>query len=179
MQEITFEPFPKMSRLSRNCVITEKLDGTNAQVIITDDGQVGAGSRTRLITPGKDTDNYGFAAWVQDNKEDLLNLGPGRHFGEWYGRGIQRNYDLDHRRFALFNVSRWNIHNIPKCCHVVPVLSNGIFTDALINGAMEILYHDGSWAVAGWEKPEGIVIYHTAANILCKKTFENDEAGKG
>jgi len=30
-----FREFPKMARLSRECVITEKLDGTNGQVCIT------------------------------------------------------------------------------------------------------------------------------------------------
>ena len=33
-----FSQFPKMARLSREIVITEKIDGTNAQVLITDDG---------------------------------------------------------------------------------------------------------------------------------------------
>jgi ATP-dependent RNA circularization protein (DNA/RNA ligase family) len=54
-----FEDFPKIARLSRECCITEKIDGTNAQVVITEDGQVLAGSRTRFITP--EDDNYGFA----------------------------------------------------------------------------------------------------------------------
>src|SRR5688572_10914142 len=31
-----FEPFPKVARLSRSCVITEKLDGTNATVHVLD-----------------------------------------------------------------------------------------------------------------------------------------------
>ena len=34
-----FQPFPKIPRLSREIVITEKIDGTNAQILITDDGQ--------------------------------------------------------------------------------------------------------------------------------------------
>lgn len=178
METITFEPFPKMARLSRNCIITEKLDGTNAQVIITDDGQIGAASRTRLITPGKNTDNAGFASWVEDNKEELLKLGPGRHFGEWYGKGIQRNYDLDHKRFALFNVGRWNKDNIPSCCETVPLIAHGILDNSLIDEAMNILRENGSSAVPGYMSPEGIVIYHTAIGLCFKKTFEHDEAGK-
>jgi hypothetical protein len=42
-----FAEFPKMARLSRECIITEKIDGTNAQICITDDGQMLVGSRTR------------------------------------------------------------------------------------------------------------------------------------
>jgi hypothetical protein len=104
-------------------IITEKVDGTNALVDITEaqgiylipgetlavvDGVsyiVRAGSRSRWLTPG--ADNYGFAAWVADNADELAKLGPGRHYGEWFGKGIQRNYGLEERRFALFNTSRW------------------------------------------------------------------------
>ena len=45
-----FEEFPKVPRLSRGCVITEKIDGTNAQVMVDEDGTVTAASRTRIIT---------------------------------------------------------------------------------------------------------------------------------
>jgi hypothetical protein len=69
-------------------VITEKIDGTNASILITDDGSdiAGVGSRTRWITP--EDDNHGFAKWVKANHEELLKLGPGHHFGEWWGNGI-------------------------------------------------------------------------------------------
>jgi hypothetical protein len=78
-------------------------------------------SRSRWITP--DDDNFGFAAWVEANRDELLTLGPGRHFGEWWGSGIQRGYGLPkgEKRFSLFNVSRWG-ESRPACCHVVPVL---------------------------------------------------------
>ena len=33
-----FIEFPKMARLTRECIITEKIDGTNAQIAITEDG---------------------------------------------------------------------------------------------------------------------------------------------
>jgi len=101
-----FVAFPKIARLSRECVISEKIDGTSAQILITDDGQIKAGSRSRWLTP--ENDNFGFAAWVADNKEELLTLGVGRHFGEWWGEGIQRNYGLKERRFSLFNTIRWH-----------------------------------------------------------------------
>ena len=54
-----FIPFPKIARLSRLAIVTEKIDGTNAQVTITEDGDIFAGSRSRWITP--EDDNYGFA----------------------------------------------------------------------------------------------------------------------
>jgi hypothetical protein len=33
----SFEEFQKIPRLRRDCVITEKIDGTNAQIYISDD----------------------------------------------------------------------------------------------------------------------------------------------
>ena len=87
-----FIEFPKMARLSRECIITEKIDGTNASICITEDGQVRTGSRTRWITP--QDDNFGFSAWAHANKEYLMQLGKGLHFGEWWGSGIQRGYGL-------------------------------------------------------------------------------------
>lgn len=101
-----FKPFPKIARLNRECVITEKIDGTNGCVIVTPEGEVHAQSRNRVL--GADTDPFGFALWVERNRDALRDLlGPGYHFGEWWGQGIQRGYGLSERRFSLFNVARW------------------------------------------------------------------------
>jgi RNA ligase len=80
-----FETFPKIPRLYRECIVTEKIDGTNAQVVIPDDPNepLLVGSRNRWITPGKTTDNYGFAEFVYNNEQAIRRLGPGKHFGEW------------------------------------------------------------------------------------------------
>lgn len=178
LTDITFEAFPKIPRISRGCVITEKIDGTNAQVIVTDDGRVGAASRTRLITP--EDDNMGFATWVKANEGELVKLGPGRHFGEWYGQKIQRTYGLTEKRFALFNTGRWLTNpDRPACCGVVPLLHAGEFTDAAVNLQILRLRAEGSVAVPGFMRPEGIVIYHVAARQMFKKLLENDELPKG
>lgn len=176
---IYFQEFPKMSRLSRDMVITEKIDGTNAQVIIDEEGNFGTGSRTKLITP--EDDNAGFARWAMANKAELLKLGPGRHFGEWWGSGVQRGYGLKNgdKRFSLFNVGRWNAENIPACCSVVPTLYRGPFDTAVVTLVLEGLGKSGSLAAPGFMKPEGVVVFHTAGGYIFKKTFEKDEAGKG
>jgi hypothetical protein len=171
-----FEEFPKISRLSRECVITEKIDGTNAQVIITDAGELYTGSRTRLITP--EDDNAGFARWVQANRDEVLKLGPGRHFGEWWGQGIQRGYGLKEKRFSLFNTTRWTDVVRPTCCHVVPELFRGTFSTEVAQFVLNKLATDGSSASPGFMKPEGIVIFHTAAGICFKKTIEKDDQPK-
>lgn len=171
-----FKPFPSIARLSRDIVITEKLDGTNAIIKIDAAGNITAGSRTRWITP--QDDNYGFAKWVEINKQDLLSLGEGTHFGEWWGAGIQCKYNIGEKRFSLFNVGRWNDENKPKCCHAVPTLYIGDFDTDKINQVMEDLKNEGSVASPGFMQPEGIVIYHKHSNTLFKKTFKNDEKGK-
>src|SRR4051812_9704882 len=104
---IPFIEFPKIPRLKRTIVVTEKLDGTNASILVPeDDGPLLAGSRTRWITP--EDDNYGFARWVRDREADLrVALGYGHHFGEWWGSGVQRRYGIAEKRFSLFNVGRW------------------------------------------------------------------------
>jgi hypothetical protein len=196
-----FEKFPSLTRFSQDWTITEKIDGSNTQIFISIDpiadatplyscdGEFGtyvyAGSRSRFLEPTKQGDHMGFARWVQDNVEKLVEtLGHGRHYGEWWGRGIQRGYDLNERRFSLFNVSRWNeedVCHIPGL-HVVPVI--GAQGDYLgepgktFDEAMRVLKTLGSQAASGYMNPEGIVMFHGRSGTLFKKTFDYDELGK-
>lgn len=190
-----FKSFPKIARLSRDIIITEKIDGTNASVYIGEDGEFLAGSRTRWITP--EHDNFGFARWAYDHKEELMLLGPGHHFGEWWGAGIQRKYGQAEKKFSLFNVSRWSpprgatfpaevlardprtqMMGAPSCCDVVPVLYVGVFSSEAVEKTMGTLLQTGSKAAPGFMDPEGVVIYHLAACVYFKKTFKKDEEGK-
>lgn len=217
-----FEAFPKIPRLNRDITVTEKIDGTNAAVIVekldheqpydfaheddlvTRDGAVfhiQAQSRKRLIAPGKQTDNYGFAGWVRGNKEELFDLlGVGRHFGEWWGTGIQHGYGLiGQRNFSLFNPEHSARPKLPvrlsppdgmtedTCVDVVPVLYRGPFLDRDANSSTGELPHEaelwglrntGSVAAPGFTRPEGIIVFHEASRVLFKVTLENDEKPK-
>lgn len=178
-----FEGFQKIPRLNRDCVITEKIDGTNAQILITDDGRVVAGSRTRLLFPGQ-ADNFGFRAWVEKHTEALRRLGPGRHFGEWWGSGIQRGYGLSQgeKRFSLFAVHRWPDglpEGLPAGVGLVPVLYRGKFSTMHVSMVLDSLAKAGSAAAPGFMDPEGIIVFHEAATQLFKVTIEGDEAPKG
>jgi len=176
---IDFVEFPKISRYNRTIVVTEKIDGTNAQVYIDDTMEnVYAGSRNRWIEPGDD--NFGFAAWVQANKDELLKLGPGSHFGEWWGQGIQRRYGLTEKRFSLFNTARWNEQNPPpSCCHVVPILAAGLQCDVDVHAILRKLKEEGSVAAPGFMNPEGVVVYHSASRTLFKMTLDKNDEHKG
>lgn len=181
---MNFESMQKIARLTRDCTITEKIDGTNASIYIGEPGLGGyqkflIGSRTRWITPTDD--NFGFAKWAHAHKDELMTLGPGHHFGEWWGLGIQRGYGMKEKRFSLFNTHRWSdvLGARPACCHVVPVLYEGLFETDLIVAALNDLEENGSLASPGFMKPEGIVIYHQAARQLFKKTIEKDDKPKG
>lgn len=214
---LEFKPFPKMARLRRECIITEKIDGTNASIYIgpaiykdpnmvdeiynSEGDAIGlwVGSRTRWVTP-KD-DNFGFAKWVYDHSFDLVKLGEGHHFGEWWGSGIQRGYGFKNgeRFFSLFNASHWVEHDqpvrlieqdnpkaepkftqhAPACCKVVPILHDGIFDTDIALSAMRRLEIYGSKAAAGYMNPEGIVVYHKAAATGFKMTIKNDDKPKG
>jgi len=173
----TFKGFSKIARLSREILVTEKLDGTNSQITITEEGDFLTGSRNRWITPSDD--NYGFSRWANENKEELMKLGVGTHFGEWWGKGIQRGYGLNEKKFSLFNTSRWSNDLIrPSCCSVVPILYEGMFDTNKIEECLAELRDKGSVAAPGFNKPEGIVIFHKQGNLLFKKTCEKDEEHK-
>lgn len=204
-----YMPFPKVARLSRECTITEKIDGTNGQIYVYEttppaaicdrhclrivDKHLGvkAGSKTRWLSLGDDND--GFARWVYENGDELARgLGVGRHSGEWWGCGIQRAYGQTEKRFSLFNTGRWypaspvalmsegsKAQPAPRCCGVVPVLFSGPFETELVQIALNSLRRHGSEAAPGFMRPEGVVVYHSAANIMFKKTLEKDAAPKG
>ena len=212
-----FQQFPKIARLSRDMVITEKIDGTNAQVFIqrlahsalgdmerTPNGSlvvfsrevpylVRAGSRNRWVTPEKD--NFGFACWVQKNARELVTtLGKGRHFGEWWGAGIQRRYGLQEKRFSLFNVSRWHTAGrppfesesddsrlpgkfsteLPLLLSTVPILYTGLFDTETVSTVLRNLEDAGSVAAPGFMDPEWVVVFHVASGVSFKKTLDGD-----
>lgn len=156
-----------------------------------------AGSRNRWLTTQQD--NYGFANWVKQNGADLIRgLGEGQHYGEWWGKGIQRGYGLNEKKFSLFNTRRWCLHNqepqllsidpvtkehkyqekLPECCNLVPILYTGPFATTEVDAVLECLIKDGSAAVPGYMNPEGVIVYHTASGKLFKKTIEDDNKPK-
>lgn len=124
---VEFTEFEKISRLNREVMVTEKIDGTNGQVHIRplsegDSLEMGydtqievdgvrcairAGSRNRWVLHLGSDDNNGFGRWVHQYAHELAALGAGSHFGEWWGSGIQRKYGLAEKRWSLFNVGRW------------------------------------------------------------------------
>jgi hypothetical protein len=172
-----FVEFPKIARLNREIVVTEKIDGTNACVFVGDDGSIRAGSRTRWISP--EDDNFGFARWVSDHQVELRGLGPGAHYGEWWGAGIQRRYGLSEKRFSLFNVARWADAAVrPGCCGVVPILYRGPFSEYEIKSCLDGLRSLGSVAAPGFMTPEGVVVFHTSSGHLYKVTIEKDDVSK-
>jgi hypothetical protein len=207
-----FKAWPKTTRLFRDIIVTEKLDGTNSAIHITAvaqdkpgeitvwpgewisllvDGEwyvVSAQSRKRIISPGKTTDNYGFARWVYDNAEQLVRvLGVGTHFGEWWGKSIQRGYGLDERRFSLFNTTKARELDLHKSgrlpvgtasVDMAPVLYEGMFGSEHIEEALYWLQQSGSVAAPGFMNPEGVCVYHTASRQVSKVTLDANDAGK-
>lgn len=193
-----FQAFPKIPRLNRDCVITEKIDGTNAQVFIfmgkqygmtdvfrqygmeTDGAWLLAGSRSRYLNAKED--NYGFFKWVSEHREELVKqLGDGQHFGEWWGAGIGKRYPGAPKVFSLFNTARWQVLKDQKfltVCDVAPTLYEGRFDTHICDKVVADLIITGSRVWPG-AKSEGIVVYHKAAGSLFKVTCEKDESPKG
>src|SRR5947208_16413230 len=129
-----FPEFPKIARWSRRIIVTEKIDGTNGLVSVDGEGLVRAGSRSRWITP--EQDNHGFARWVKEHEPELKELGPGLHYGEWWGLGINRGYGMNEKHWSLLNTTKWAEGNRPACCDVVPVMYDGLMSEAQIRGCL-------------------------------------------
>lgn len=188
---VEFEKFPKIQRLKGiRLVITEKIDGTNAQVYVPQNPEepIQVGSRNRWITPGKSTDNYGFAEWALEREAMLRRLGPGRHFGEWWGLGIGPRGHKTPRKWSLFNALRYLDDNgksyLPEPLSdlgvgVVPILYNGEFSMDAVEAAKEKLRTGGSLADPGHMNPEGIVCKVLGGGsepIVWKFCFENNDS---
>lgn len=195
-----FQAWPKTARLFRDMTITEKIDGTNAAIVVSEVDRhdantasayladydayytVAAQSRKRLITP--EADNFGFAAWVYANAADLVALlGTGLHFGEWWGSGIQRGYGLaaGERRFSLFNTDRYEeVYRQVGGIWVepVPVLYQGPFDTTAASCMLGRLAEYGSEAAPGFANAEGICVYHHASRQVLKATLDANDAGK-
>jgi hypothetical protein len=178
-----FIKFPKITRLSKETItITEKIDGTNGQIHVWQDDHgiryIKAAGRNRWLT--KEDHNFHFYDFVMDNAVELIEeLGEGRHYGEWYGQGINRNYGLKEKRFALFNTNRWNNENKPSCCEVIPTLEITTMRSFNENYYLNRLRDNGSQAVPGFMKPEGIMIYLHNLGKYYKVLLEDDDKHKG
>lgn len=192
-----FKPFPKIENIKKlRMSITQKIHGSNAQIFISKIDRdnhtppshrpiyvhqngvtylVQAGSRNRWLSPGKDTDNFGFAQWVEDNKDELFQfLGPGQHFGEWAGPGINSGEGLEEKTFVLFDFWKYPPERpLPPNVKVVPVLYDGKLDPDVIDQVAEDLKTNGSKLVPGFMRPEGMVV--TLGGVRYKYVFDAEE----
>jgi hypothetical protein len=174
-----FIEYPKTPRLFRGMTVSEKIDGTCCALYITEDEVVASG-RNKFITPANDS--FGFATWAHINAHTLReDLGTGIHRGEWWGSGIQRKYGREKgdKTFSLFNTSKWQYVNFKTpALDVVPVLYEGLFSEAMIRTTLNSLKETGSWAQPGFMHPEGVCVYHEGANMVFKVLVDNDNLPK-
>lgn len=204
-----FKKWDKIPRLANEKMyITEKIDGSNACVVIlpfepeydifeasdnfalvTVDGvhyKVAAQSRTRFLLDEKGKDNFNFARWVSENVVELVRtLGYGRHYGEWWGSGIQRGYGLlnGERRFSLFDTRRWGaesegflniVNSKVENIDIVPQLYSGPVDLGRISDILHELDVDGSRVVNSYQKAEGVIVNFSLARVSYK-AFINDD----
>lgn len=87
-----------------------KLHGTHGAIAITEDDQINVFSRNRQLS--LQSDNNGFAAWVNSHKQYFLDNWWQQGvtvwlYGEWIGPGIQKGVainKLEHKQFVLFGM---------------------------------------------------------------------------
>ena len=182
----SYPSFNSIERLENiYCVITEKIDGTNGLIEIHDstiDG-VKFGSRNRYIT--FENDNNGFANFFRHYTNQLFSLPnvieeepeyPIRIYGEWFGCGIQRGYDLKDKffmPFSTFYAEKLIEHQIPNI--IKPsIMYTGKFSQEVVDTCMQILTN-GSLVIPEFKRPEGIVIHFPKYNFRLKQTFEGSK----
>jgi hypothetical protein len=205
---LEFEPWGKTPRfVNETITITEKIDGTNACIVIlpydaeahhemTSTGKAlmlnmdevpgfepthtfATQSRKKFIWPGKQSDNAGFAQWAWDNAVDIVgDLGYGKHYGEWWGRGIQRGYEQDTKKFSLFNPWRYSEDGdrlfTVKEMGTVPILYTGTASEEAVKSSLFYLEMEGSVAAPGYMRPEGVIVSYKLAQ-RSYKAFVNDD----
>jgi hypothetical protein len=111
MNDEQFTAFPKMARLQREVLISEKIDGTNAQVYITDDGKILKTMTWQpMETAPKDREFLG--VWgspmdVQDKSVDLFRYDQDAQQYVWsnYGGAV---YVPGAELFAWMDIPRYN-----------------------------------------------------------------------
>jgi len=181
MSDYEYEPYGKTPRLfGGNCVITEKMHGTNGVLIFDEQGNMKVGSRKRELGPwpGEDKvrDNFGFYAWASERQRELFQLlGAGHHHGEWVGPGVEKNmHEFDVRMFLLFDTSKQELYdaysNVMAELEIwhVPIMYEGKFMPGIVERMMDELEHRGLWA-------EGVIVRLQSTDWApMKVTFAND-----
>lgn len=157
MNDSEFRKWPKTKRfLDVQMTVTQKMEGTNAQIVLDEGGGIVlVGSRN--IELSYEQDNFGFYAWCSENSEYLFSiLGPGRHYGEWCGPGIQNGEGLRERKFFSFN-PYWLQKDSLDLIEPVPLLYQGRVDLCVIYDILCNLEKNGS-AVNGFKPAEGVII---------------------
>lgn len=204
--DLEFAKFSSIGRLYRDVTITEKIDGMNACIVIEEligedlyrnavahvkampfnsfeprGFAVGVQSRKQFLS--LDNDIQGLATWVTEHAQELAQaLGPGYHYGEYWGKNIQRSYHQKRNWFSLFNTKRWNKNNVGHIDGLltVPILYSGPYVDWINEMQLHRLETQGSFAAQEVDdreldfRAEGIVGWHTALDTYYKVTLEGD-----
>lgn len=181
-----------------NMTITEKIDGSNGAIHVVPSKMFGdlhseldsasygyvtrgrdkyvvlAQSRSRILSV--EEDNHGFAQWVIDRAETLVDdLGVGVHYGEFWGLKINSGYNTPHKHFSLFNADRWEYTDFTtEHLHHVPILYRGKFDTSFVKSTLLMLQSHGSFASPGFRKPEGVCVFHHASKQTFKYTLNGD-----
>jgi len=142
---LEFTPWPKTPRLFRDAVITEKIDGTNAAVVIqrqplgTYAGEAGTGAtaiiagteiddrdgmpvyeyvvaaQSRKRLITPEDDNFGFAAYVQANATDLVRI-----LGEGTHYGEWWGHGIQRGYGLAQGDRRFSLFNVHRYGKVIP-----------------------------------------------------------
>lgn len=164
-------------------IVTEKIHGANCHVNVVSqpDGSLKAiaGKRTSYVgTQGL----FGFGEFVTSNEKEICEkLGPGRHYAEWTGAGVNGDYGLKNKTAVLFNTRHHGPKKaagvLPDRFDVVPVLYDGPYVQEKIDEVLADLKANGSKFSHGYMRPEGVVLFFPLFNAYKKIVFKPEETG--
>lgn len=172
MNNLNFSKWPKIPRfLNTKMVITQKMNGTNAQILFEETTNIiqtknkidmSVGRRRGWLSTKED--NFGFHAWASTHKHSLFAvLGRGRHYGEWCGPGIQNGEGLKERKFFSFDPFLEVPKEYKHLIEPVPLLYEGPINISQIKSCLQHLEIFGSVIdkfkeFGHFRQPEGIII---------------------
>ena len=149
---------------------TVKLHGSNASVRFTPDGDIIPQSRNRILSVGDD--NFGFAAFVEKNKDIFKPLAPRNgevtFYGEWCGGNVQPKVALEQleKHFVIFSM----LHN-GTMSPIARVVSHSEFDITTFNKAgIYFINQIPLYKVTvDFSRPEDIVDHLTDLTIAVEK----------
>ena len=154
-------------------VVTEKIHGQNARFVVTEDGELHVGSRSRWLNPDPKSNSWAHVAEKYGLKEKLTNYPGFVLFGETYGNNADMTYGVNRKEngdeFVAFDLWDSNkgeflgFNAFTSICRslgipTAPVLDRFCFDSTRVTPEQLLKMAEGQTTMPGEHVREGFVI---------------------